>query len=244
MADADHATRVLRILRQHVLDPLATAECILEHEHTEVTVERDAFVQFTERLATIDPVTTHPGKNQARPVGSRDPSADRLERVRAAYRETVMSVSHYDGVYGESLVEHVTGECGRDLAAGLHAETSVSFTPAYKTGLRTAAAKAAQERNVFLDTLDREAASLATARSDLTELLAQLDTTTVPEWHREPFAAQLERVVQDRQETIQTRQTMPRLENHALCEYLYQDPPWTFPVLTAVTRVREAVALS
>lgn len=238
-----HATQFLRALRQHVLGPLATAERTLTAERTEVTAERDGFEAFAERLATIDPVSTPPVSGPSPPMGGRDATVDRLDRVRTAYRETVMSVSHYDDVYGESLVEHVAAECGEDLAAGLRPETSVSFTSAYKIGLRSAAAHAAQERRLYLETLDRETTSIETARSELTELVDQLDTTTVPEWHRGQFSARLETVAQDRQETIRTRRTGQFLEGHALCQYLYQDTSWTYPVLTAVARIREAMSL-
>lgn len=236
-----HATEFLRALRQHVLGPLATAERTLTAERTEVTAERDGFEAFAERLATIDPVSTPPVSGPSPPMGGRDATVDRLDRVRTAYRETVMSVSHYDDVYGESLVEHVAAECGDDLAAGLRTDTSVPFTSTYKSGLRSAAVHAAQERALFLETLDREATSIETARRELAELVGQLDTTTVPEWYRERFADRLETVAHDRQETIRSRRTGPFLEGHALCEWLYRDASWTYPVLTAVARLREAM---
>lgn len=237
------ATQFLGALRRYAQDPLATAERMLAAERTEVTAERDAFETFAERLATIDPVKKCTGPGTTRPMGTRDSPDDRLERVRTAFRETVMSVPHYDDVYGESLVEHVGAECGDDLAAGLRPETSVSFTPTYKRSFRTATAQAADERRVFLDTLDREATSIGTARSELSGLLGQLDSTTVPEWYCERFVARLDAVAHDRQETIRTRHTGPLLEAHAFCECLYQDAPWTYPVLTAVARVREAMTL-
>lgn len=246
MADPNHdhhATQVLRALRQHVLSPLATAERTLAAEQTEVTAERDGFETFAEHLETIDPVRKRPVPGPPRPLGGRDSTVDRLDRVRTAYRETVMSVSHYNDVYGESLVEHVAAECSDDLAAGLRPDTSVSFTATYKSGLRSAAAHAAQVRGLYLETLDREATSIETARRELTELLDQLDTTTVPEWYHARFAARLETVAHDRQETIRSRRTSTFLEGHALCEWLYQDASWTYPVLTAVARVREPINL-
>lgn len=244
MADTDHEPHVpqfLEALRQHVFTPLETATRAVEREQTEVTAELDAFETFAARLAMIEPVTQKSEQGQQRMVACGGPSADRMEQVRIAYRETVMSVPHYDEVYGESLVDNVAAEYGSDLAAGIHAETSMAFHPSYKTALQTATAQAKQERRTFLDTLDRERRSVETARTDLTELIAQLDTTTLPEWYRETFADRLDRIVRARQETIQTRRTVPRLQNHALCEYLYQTNSWTYPVLTAVTRTREAV---
>lgn len=246
MADTDHkhhATQFLRELRQYVLNPLATAARILERERTEVTAEQDAFEAFAERLATIDPVMNRPVEMQSFPTVGHNPSADRMARVRTAYRETVMSLPHYDDVYRESMAENLAAECGRDLAAGVCAEPAVELTPTYKTTLQTAAIQAAQERQAFLDALNQEAHSIETVRAKLTDLVAQLDTTTVPKWYQETFAARLDHVARDRQETIQTRQSLPRIEDHALPEYLYQDEPWTYPVLTAVARVCETVDL-
>lgn len=246
MADAEsdpHATQFLRALRQHALGPLATAERILATQRAEMRAERDAFEAFAERLETIDPVADRPVPNTSRSLGSGNPSADRIERVRTAFRGTVMSVAHYDDVYGESLDEHVAAEYGADLATGVQPASSVSFTPRYRTTLQTATDQSVRERQLFLDTLDREVTSIETARSELGELLGQLDTTTVPDWYRETFAAELDHLVYDRQETIRTHKTGSYLGDHALCEYLYEDQPWTYPVLTAVVRVREAIEL-
>lgn len=173
----------------------------------------------------------------------RKPAPVQMERVRAAYRKTVMSVTHYDDVYGESLVENVAAEFGPDLAEGLRKDGSIPLTRSYKNALRTAAAEAVQERRVFIDVLDRESQSIERARTELTDLIAELDTTILPEWYRETFETRLDRVAQERQETLRTRRSLPRIENHALTAYLNHEEPWTYPVLTAVTRVRETVVL-
>lgn len=47
----------LQSLQRHVLALRSTADQALERERTEVTVERDAFEAFVERLATINPET-------------------------------------------------------------------------------------------------------------------------------------------------------------------------------------------
>lgn len=231
----------LQALREYVVAPLVMATQIVEDERTEATAEQDAFEAFGERLAAIEPVTQHAGRKF--PIGGADYNASgkQRERVRVAFRETVMSVSHYDEVYGESIIEHVAAECGRDLAAVVNPEQPVPLTPPAKHALQTAATRAVQERQRLVEAFDREARSIESAQTELTELLDQRATTPPPAWDRETVADQLDRVAQARQETIRTRRTVPRLEEHAVCEYLYQDTPWTYPVLTAVTRVREAI---
>lgn len=208
MADTDPQpppSLFLQALRHHVCAPLATADRILERERRETTAERDAFEAFTERLATIDTSSTTTVHSHATAAAGRPAAVDQMQRVRAAYHETVMSVPHYGEVYGESLAANVAAEFGRDLAAGVRADEPIPLTQPCKNALRTAAARATQERRTFLDILDR--------------------------------------IAHDRQETIRTRRSLPGHDCHSLCDYLYQDEPWTHPVLTAVTRLREAVVL-
>jgi len=176
-------------------------------------------------------------------AAGRPAAADQMQRVRAAYRETVMSVPHYGEVYGEPLATNVAAEFGRDLAAGVRADGPMPLTQPCKNALRAAAAQAARERRTFLDVLDREAESVTSASAELTEILDNLDTTAVPEWHREAFADRLDRIAHDRQELIRAPRPLPSDDGHSLCDYLYRDEPWTYPVLTAVTRLREAVVL-
>jgi len=234
---------VLQSLHQYVRAPLGTAERVLERERTETTAERDAFEAFSERLSTIEAAIETVGPSQAPLVAGRSGAADQLQRVRAAYRETVMSVPHYDDVYGESLLENVTAEFGSDLAAGIGPAESQTLTQPHKTTLRTAAAQAVQDREAFVEALDRETQSLADARTALGELLTPLNTTTIPECHRAAFTDQLDLIAQDRQETLGTRRSLSRLDGHSLCAYLYQDHSWTYPALTAATRLRDTVVL-
>lgn len=231
----------LQVLCRHVRDPLSTAERVVERERTEATAERDAFETFADRLAAIEAAssTTIPG--QTATMAGQMAGSGQIERVRTAYRETVMDVPHYDEVYGEPLIENLTAEFGPDIAAGVRVDDRTSFTRPYKTALRTAATRAARERQSLVTTLDRERQSITRAHTDITDLLATVETTPLPERSREDFSDRLDRIARERQETLRARQSLPHLDGHSLCEYLYQREPWTYPVLTAVTRLREAV---
>jgi len=229
-------------LQQHVLAPLSAAECRLDREHAEVNVERDAFEAFRERLDSINPAPSTPPDRATR-IASHASTTDRVDRVRTAYRETVLNMPHYDDTYDESLVEHLAGEFGPEIAEGVQPKSSVSFTAAYKHVLMRAAAEAVRRREDFLETLDKEVRSIESARTALKDVFATLDTTIIPEWHCESFTEQLDAVAQRRQRTIQQRSSVPRFGEHSLCAYLYDDEPWTYPVLTAVARTREAISL-
>lgn len=215
-------------LEQYVLAPLSTAARLVDEERTEVSVELEAFEAFRERLAGIDPAPSTPPDRATR-IASRASTTDRVDRVRTAYRETILSMPHYGDAYDELLVEHLANEFGAEVADGVRPDSSVSFTAPYKNALEAKATRAVRRREDFLETLEGESRSLESARTDLTKVFAALDTTIIPEWHCESFTEQLDAVAQRRQQTIQERDSIPRFDEHSLCAYLYDDEPWRTP---------------
>jgi len=228
-------------LRDHVSGPVSTAEAVVAREYEEVDVERRAFQEFEGRVAGIDTVSMsrstlasqRPGLVQARPRSA--------ERVRSAFRETVMSVDHYDEVYGESLDEHFAAELSPDLLAGLQQDAGSQFTDLYKRTLLGAVGTAIEQRETFCDILDNESASLERSGAALDAIVDELDGTRVPPQARTEFTEALDDVARRRQETFAGRTSSPRTDGHDLCSYLYEDCEWTYPVLTAVTRLRGTV---
>lgn len=240
MADTTSARPpVAAALRDHVLDPISTAASLVAEERSEVRAEREAFAQFKQRVAGIDTAAT---TSRSRRAPVLDSPRRRWDRVRSAFRETVMGVSHYDDVYGESLPEHVAGELTPELAAGVSDGQATAFTPLYKRALVAATGNAIEARERFCATLDDELASLRTHREDLADLVATVDGASVPAWHREEFAARLDDIARSRQETLKSRTPASRTDGHDLSTYLYRDQHWTYPVLTAVARFRRSVA--
>lgn len=228
-------------LQQYVLAPLSASMRLVDRERTEVNVEQEAFEEFRERLAGIDPAPIPP--DRATQIAGHASMTDRVDRVRTAYRETILSMPHYDDAYDEPLVEHLANEFGAAVADGIRPGSSVSFTAPYKNALEAKTTRAIRRREDFLETLDGEARSLEAARTDLSDVFAALDTTIIPEWHCESFTERLDTVAERRQQTIQERDSIPCFDEHSLCAYLYEEEPWTYPVLTAVARTREAVSL-
>jgi len=231
---------VLRTLRDHVLDPLTTAEEVVEAEYAEVEAERRAFAQFSDRIAGIETVSMERG-DPGRPQTVVDPSTQRVERLRSAFRETVMSVDHYEERYGEPLVAHVVGELSADVATGFRRESAAPFTQFYKTALSNAVDTAIGGRALLCDHLDAERASLETSHETFTDLLDDAGGPGDPTRLRGDFETTLDDLAGSRQALIQRRDPMSRTDGHELCAYLYREPDWTYPVLTAVTRFRTAV---
>jgi len=230
-------------------DHVNRARTAVAEERTSVAAERDAFEAFDRRVAEISAVATSsspPLLTDPRPSGAS------LERVRTAYAETVMSVPHYEIEYGDTVAESLAAEFGDDLAAALVGGSAL--TPEFQDAVRAAAEAAEDEREAFLDVLDREDASLARAADDLSAAradLVALDDRPLSErsfddlfdlWASvREVEARIDAVGMRRQETIRGRRVeLPGVPTD-LAEYLYADCPANYPVLAAVADVgREA----
>lgn len=232
----------LHVFRRYVLGPLTAAETCVDRERTEIDAERRAFEAFAEAVRDV----TSPPERSGRPSVQQtlvDPSNDVAAEIREAYRDTVMSVDHYDAEYGESLEENVLAEFGPDLAQLVRPGGGRSFSDAHRRTLTGRAEQAARERESFLDVLERERESLRSARRAIREIVESLDDTLIPGWYRREFESRVDRIATERQSTIQGRSSLSRFEPHSLCEYLYRDEPWTYPVLTSVARLRDSVGV-
>jgi hypothetical protein len=228
-------------LRDHVSGPVSTATAVVAAELEEVDAEREAFEAFEDRVAGVDTVSMSRSTPQSQRPGFVQSRPRCAERVRNAFRETVMSVDHYDDLYGETLEEHFAAELSPDLLAGLREGAGSQFTDLYKRTLLGAVSAAVEQREAFCDILENERASLETCAAELDALVDDLDGTRVPAHVRVEFAETLDDVARRRQETFAGRTSSPRTDGHDLCGYLYADCEWTYPVLTSVTRLRSTV---
>jgi hypothetical protein len=152
-----------------------------------------------------------------------------------------MSVDHYDEVYGEPLIENIAAELFDEIAAGLRRDQHLQFTPLFKRRLTAAVDSTIDQRESFCAILTGERDSLARSRDGLQAILDELDGTRVPATNETDFTDALDEIASQRQETFAGRTASPRTNGHDLCAYLYGDCLWTYPVLTAVTRLLGAV---
>ncbi|PSP71933.1 hypothetical protein BRC86_13995 [Halobacteriales archaeon QS_3_64_16] len=172
-------------------------------------------------------------------------SDDRLRRVQDAYRESVMSMSHYEDEYDDSLAESLAEEFGPEVAGAVL--TGDQFTRSLREQLLTASREACTRRTTFLTVLTRETESLQTAEETITALgsaLETLDARSLESWSPVELADSYEQLLtaEDRcEELVSERQTtlhshglpgpMPIDSDLDLTEYLYQSLSVTHPVL-------------
>jgi ribosome-binding protein aMBF1 (putative translation factor) len=235
----DSDTALVSVLRGHVLDPLADAQAIVQREATEIDTELEAFDQLAQQVTTIETVPDRRPEPQAHTL-TVESQLQAAEQLREAYRETVMDVPHYDDVYGESLERNVAAELPPDVAV-LFQDPADRITPDQKTRIRAAATNARASRETLAANLADEQESLVTAYDKLDAVITQLDGPHVPGWYAAQFKATLTKTIQTRQEILAARPHRSRADGHDLCHYLYTNQGWTYPVLTAVARLRSAV---
>ena len=148
--------------RKHVLSALETAHTRAEREYEEVEAERRAYAQFKERVSGINTGPTSPAQSMTAVCSVETSGRHSAERVRSAFGATVMNVDHYDELYGESLDEHVAAELSPEIATLFQPEQTTAFTEPAKTVLIAAVDRAVSQRDVVLDTIEREQIHLRT----------------------------------------------------------------------------------
>ena len=228
-----------------------------ERQRTEE--EQAAFEAFASRVAALDIQRSAAQNNSrqqatdtARAVTVSQPANPRLERVRDAYRETVMDTAVHRDEYDESVTESLAGEFSPELAAGI--QETVQLTPQLHTALLNAAQQAQHERAILLELLADELSSLDNARDlheEIATTLDELDAAAIETWATQSLEAALDRIqtletecetlAQQRQELLQRRSNAPERElvDPSLCAYLYQEREFTYPVLATTSEAVE-----
>lgn len=154
-------------------DPLPLIENAthaLRSERRELEDERAAFERFSERLKALD----------AAPVSGRTPTllADRsqptLEKLREAYVESVMSVPHFDDVYGESYRESLARELNEELAVAI--ATAEGLSPQLQRSLEDCVEQAIDGRESLIEFVETELETLASMGERLDEVVRELES--------------------------------------------------------------------
>lgn len=244
--------------RQHRIE---TALETLDHELSCASDERDAFERLRARIASIEPNTVTPVEASVGPAGDAAVLSGRPDRpsssvraVRQAYRETVLSVSHFEAEYGESLAESVAAELGTTLATRLC--DGGRLTPQVHDTLLAACDRAIEERETYRETLETERTSLCRTRDRLDEIETRavelgraIDATTASREYgaidRElrGLEADCDSLVERRQELLHGRSTagLVGISGERLLRLLYDDCDVTCPALADVASCLDTI---
>lgn len=237
----------------------ASEEC--RREQRRVLDERDAFSEFADRVAALDlglaPSSTADSTGPVARVYQTTTSGKSpditLQRVLSRYRDTVMSVAHYETEYHETISESLAAELGPDMATSLAANKTLS--PAAKNALVSRSRKAVDARDSLADAIEVELDALTGIESELSaidrrrrRLIAHLDEINVGRtdaaldiWHRlNEFEIETENVATERQRSLRTPPVqvdtgVADTDEMAFYEYLYRpiDGP-SHPVLAQI----------
>lgn len=238
---------------------VSEARSAVAEERSRTSAEQHAFARFAREVARQTPsqapfqLAPADGDVAAVSVGGGPSTDEGLERVRAAYAETVLSMGHYDEEYGEPLAYHMGQEFGEAVATAV-AEGD-RLTPELKSVLLERARQAARDRERLMTRLDKEVESIEAAEEELAAAETALEDAAdrplddlpfprlADEWNRlGELESRLSRLLTRRQESLHERPVAgPRDRHHSLNDYLYGSLETSFPVLADGTVLLERV---
>ncbi len=251
----------------YIRDAKATARS----ERRRVLDERDAFEEFADQVAGFDPAPVESsatardgeiaGVYRVNTVAGGGTRGDvRLRRVLTAYRDTVMSLPHYQEEYNETIPESLAAELGPDTATSLASNGTLSSGA--QSALVSRSRQAATARSSLADAIGAEIEALTAFENDLScvdrrrcRLVEHLDGirgsrtgAAIDVWERlDALEADCDTIASDRQETLDNPPIAPNTgeipdKNREFYEYLYAsaDGP-RYPVLAQIAEVAERV---
>ncbi len=222
---------------------------IIETEKAISDSEITAFSSFGRRLRELQP-TVHAGSSG--PAGVMASSIHRgfdPEAVRAAYRETVLSMSHYEEEYDEPLLENVENEFGPAVRAIF--DTASPIPPVQRNLVLNAVEDSVSRRERFSGLMSNESDSLSEVENRLSDIERRfhqtLSRTSVRQPSREEELQALidscEKLAADRQQDIH-RRAEPRISGigeRSLVAYLYGMRDHRFPALVEIADIASQI---
>ena len=240
------------------------AERACRRERRRVVDEHDAFEEFADRIAALDPCPPDPTVPATpSPVGADEQTRAgatgdvRLWQVLDAYRETVVSLPHYGDEYDETIAESLAAELGPDIAVSLASNGTLSA--GLQSALVDRSRQAAEARRALIDAIDAEIEAVETAGAALSRidrerdaLVGHMGETTdvgaaIDVWGRlDALERDCDRLAADRQDQLDagTAYQKPRTiaSDVPFHEYLYGHTSTpTHPVLASVATLAERV---
>lgn len=227
-------------------DPLAAlhdAARALRSERRELEDEREAFSQFRTRIGALE-TTSVPARPQTL-------LADRTQTdggLREAYVRTVMSVPHFEEVYGESFRESLERELTLELATAITRFEGLS--PRLKRSLADCVDRAIDARESLLEFVESELAAITDAEEPLDGIVGELESVVDQPLDRAGFhvlassrdrldalEGRCEVLLEERQARIRREYSVSVARIDDTARYLYDSCRTIHPVLAAVAAV-------
>lgn len=218
----------------------------LTSEFEQIELEIQAFKQFENKVSNINPDfgTT----NSISGLGhQKEVTEDRCMKVRTAYKETVMSVPHYDNEYNDTYPLSLKEEFGSDVAVAL--TKSMNFTSITKSALLDSIKEAINEREKLRDVVGTEKKSLTTSHDSLTDIAKNTDDISNTELNKLDFGTldayrkqitilfeNINHIAAKRQEKIQNIQNKmsDSTTDTNIHKYFYQNLSANYPILVVI----------
>ncbi len=247
-------------LSTSIVANIPNARAVVRTECERTIAERDAFADFQHRVAALDPPNPSPDAHSQMhelpqtidPHLSQSSPPTGLDDIQQAYRETVMSIPHYNEEYDEPLAQNLAFEVGEELAAAI--TTHSQLTPYLQHTIVQAAGVASNRREQFIPRLNTERRILEEMQQTLGEITEQHDQLTAQPRYQQSIEdlqeahdgltsclTACEQVLDERQTHRTAGHTAePHTDEIVdLHEYLYQSLDVTYPVLADGTTLLE-----
>lgn len=231
------------------------AAAFVDVELEVVEEEADAFQAFLARLRRLEPSTSTPSAGGGSLALTATVAGVDPDDVRAAYRDTVMAMDHYQRDYGEPLLVNVGAEFGDSATELLGGNTPIS--PTHRGVIETAAERAVEERQRFRRLLTNERDSLRTVARRLGEIERELHECRQEQAvsveavgfgsgqadRLRDLAADCQALSAERQRSIHRRPVsqLSGIGEQSLVEYLYGECDHRFPALVEIADVAERI---
>ena len=112
-------------MRKEYLSSTHDALDVVQEERELLATEIEAFEQFASTVNSLNPSTPNSTLQGSKTIVKQSNKTD-ICKIRGAYRESVMSVSHYKEEYGESLPVNLQAELGSEIAVAIMSDNPLT----------------------------------------------------------------------------------------------------------------------
>jgi hypothetical protein len=237
-----------------LLDPLEQARQAITAERERSSREKRAFAAFIQRVEALEAATPGAPAQMTDPPQAlrmhQESTCAQTEAIWTAYCETVLDMVDFETEYRETPTEHLRAELGDDVAAVIN--TNEALTQYHKRVITSRVETSIERREEQLETVEEEAAIVDQAERLISDAQAPLDDRYIesvlqmPQAEVKDATTQLDqltercdRLLHERQRMLDSRPEAKRFGREATVGYLYRDLDVTYPVIAAVTSLRD-----